>query len=151
MYPPLVFISSCSHPKNARLMSENDVLRRRNLLLEEKCIAYDVEGVKTHRNLSKNKTTDNTISNRKKLSDWPDETTEEKVIEANDRVNIAALRTKLRNVSRENVILKSENEVRNTYCIEIKDNFSKIYFIFWIGYEKKREIFSDCRAVICRE
>ena len=98
-------------------MSENDVLRRRNLLLEEKCIAYDVEGVSIHRNLStKNKTTDNTTRNRKKIKDNDrlDEITEEKVIEANDRVNIAALRTKLRNVSRENVILKSENEVRNS-------------------------------------
>ena len=89
-----------------RLNSENDVLRRRNLMLEEKCLNAESESLghalRHDSNLSAAKA---------KISQSVDISSSERWLADEFKAqNSSTLKIKLRDLSRDNIVLKAENE-----------------------------------------
>jgi hypothetical protein len=82
------------------LSNENDSLRKSNILLEEKCTALEFGELPIAAS-----------SKRRATNSDPNDLSCGIEARALGHGNVNSLRTKLRNVSRENVSLKSENEV----------------------------------------
>lgn len=90
------------------MSNENDILRRRNLALEEKCLAFDFPGADSH-DLGRRRLM---TAAKAKVSQSVDVSSSEKWLadEIPKGQSVSTLRTRLRNVSRDNVVIRAEND-----------------------------------------
>jgi len=110
-------------------------LRRRNLLLEEKFLSLDLLG------------TPSPDARKKRMADTSksSELTAEQWLIDEGKANVASLRSKLRTVSRENVVLRTENEVTSTLYMSV----CRLYVFFLRSTAKRND--SHLFQSVCRQ